>query len=68
MWVQLSEDVDSAWSDDTCCLKTAVVGWLKDPSPPAIQIQPYDKCAWDVHNDSTGKLLCPVEYDWDSLE
>ena len=52
-------------SDDTHLLKVDVVNWLMSsslkPDPP---LSRDDKSGREFYNDSTGRLLCPVDYDW----
>jgi hypothetical protein len=52
-------------TDDTHRLKVEVVSWLMQhlpkPDPPLSII---DKSGRGFYNDATGRLLCPVDYDW----
>lgn len=57
---------DAARGDDAGNLKIAVVEWvdaLYGPSVP--QLKPGSKDERGLDNDSTGRLLCPSEYNWD---
>ncbi|KAI9566124.1 hypothetical protein HD554DRAFT_2174837 [Boletus coccyginus] len=62
---KLTEGADSARSDDTCHMKSAVVGWIGEPTPPNPRLYPHDKFGRGFQNNTTARLLCPVEYDWD---
>ncbi|KAF8130988.1 hypothetical protein EV363DRAFT_1331056 [Boletus edulis] len=63
---QLTDGADSARADDASVLKTTIVNWLTEVPNP--RLSPYDKSGRGFHNDSTGSLLCPAEYDWENAE
>ena len=52
-------------SNDTHRLKEEVVSWLMQclpkPSPPLTK---GDKSGRGFYNDAMGRLLCPVDYNW----
>ena len=55
-----------ARGDDAGNLKSIVVFWVDEifgSSTPALK--PNSKEERGFQSDSTGCLLCPVEYDWD---
>ncbi|KAN0094395.1 hypothetical protein V8E55_002682 [Tylopilus felleus] len=56
---------NSVRANDTSVLKTTIINWLtvKAPNPC---LSPYDKSGCGFHGNSTGRLLCPVEYDWEN--
>ena len=65
--LQLNKGADGAHGDDAASLKLVVVGWLMASSPPpepALEL--HDKTGRGFYNDATGRLLCPVDFDWDN--
>ncbi|KAG2135515.1 hypothetical protein DEU56DRAFT_908867 [Suillus clintonianus] len=62
---KLNRSADAARGDDTTSLKFAVASWLMQASPtPNPVISHRDKSYRGFYHDVTGKLLCPVDYDW----
>ncbi|KAN0078438.1 hypothetical protein V8E55_010495 [Tylopilus felleus] len=53
---------DGADADDACHLKLTVVTWLTDANPRLIV---HDKTGRGLYNDTTARLICPVEFNWD---
>ena len=67
--IQLGQGADSSRADDTRRLKVLVVGWLMQGTPrPEPPLSTEDKTGRGFHNDATGRLLCPVDYDWNDPE
>ncbi|KAF8126481.1 hypothetical protein EV363DRAFT_1174031, partial [Boletus edulis] len=65
---QLSQGADGGRGDDAALLKTRVVSWLNEKEPPQPRLSPTNKVGRGFHNDSTARLICPVDYDWDVSE
>ena len=67
--LQLRKGGDGARGDDASSLKKEVMIWLGDLygpiQPPISPSLKYDR---GLDHDITGRLLCPVEYDWDDAE
>ncbi|KAG2058590.1 hypothetical protein BDR06DRAFT_968581 [Suillus hirtellus] len=62
---KLNEGSDRARGDNSASLKCAVTNWLMECTPtPNPTIHRQDKSGWGFYNDVTGRLLCPVDYDW----
>ncbi|KAF6761424.1 hypothetical protein DFP72DRAFT_803950, partial [Ephemerocybe angulata] len=65
----ITRGASSARADDTKSLKVAIVEWITPPngilSPP---IQRNVKTDRGFHHPVTGRLLCPVNLNWGSLE
>ena len=65
MFLKLRKGGDGAWGDDANSLKLAVVNWLNEASPrPEPLLSATDKSGRGFYHDATGRLLCPVDYDW----
>lgn len=66
---KLQSGANDARSDDTGKLKSAVADWLNSRRPaPIPALSARDKEERGISNDFTGRLLCPIDYDWDDLE
>ncbi|KAH0834940.1 hypothetical protein J3R83DRAFT_10633, partial [Lanmaoa asiatica] len=64
----LGKGADSGRNEDTHRLKVLVVHWLMEGTPkPDPPLSISDKSGRGFYNDATGKLLCPVDYDWNNL-
>ncbi|KAH0826949.1 hypothetical protein J3R83DRAFT_4576 [Lanmaoa asiatica] len=62
---KLTKGADSAHSDDACRMKSAVIGWIRESTPPHPCLYPHNKFGCRFQNNTTARLLCPVKYDWD---
>ncbi|KAG1907215.1 uncharacterized protein F5891DRAFT_1181512 [Suillus fuscotomentosus] len=52
-------------ADDTTRLKVIIASWLmQDTPPPNPVIHGQSKMGRGFNNDATGRLICPVDYDW----
>ncbi|KAG1830809.1 hypothetical protein EV424DRAFT_1343337 [Suillus variegatus] len=66
MHSKLNRSADAARGDDTTSLKFALASWLMQTSPtPNPIISHRDKSCRGFYHNTTGKLLCPVDYNWD---
>ncbi|KAF8835985.1 hypothetical protein BDN67DRAFT_877590, partial [Paxillus ammoniavirescens] len=66
---ELNKAADGAHGNDAARLKSAVVTWLMgcDPTPePVLNQQNKTDCGF--YHDATGRLLCPVDYDWNNIQ
>ncbi|KAG1717552.1 hypothetical protein EDB19DRAFT_1922582 [Suillus lakei] len=62
---KLNESSDGARGDDSAGLKCAVADWLMEGTPaPNPAIHKRDKSGRGFYHDVTGRLMCPVDYDW----
>ena len=64
---QLHDGTNNAYSNDTSWVKSGVVSLLNNrgvncADPP---LDPNTRDGRGLHNDFTGKLLCPIKYAWD---
>ncbi|KAG9311119.1 hypothetical protein JVU11DRAFT_9029 [Chiua virens] len=63
---QVQKGGDGARGDDASSLKKEVVNWLVELYAPIIPpISPSLKSDRGLDHDVTGRLLCPIKYDWD---
>jgi hypothetical protein len=67
---QLQSGATDARSDDTTRLKASVAEWLNSRKPTETQarLSSKKKSERGICNDVTGRLLCPIDFDWDDLE
>ena len=64
--LQLRKGAGGARGDDAANLKPAVINWIitlfDNTMPPLL---PHTKSDRGFEHDVTGRLLCPIQYDWD---
>jgi len=67
---QLQSGANDARSDDTCRLKVSVAEWLNGRNSAEMQarLSAKKKSERGICNDVTGRLICPIDFDWDDLE
>jgi hypothetical protein len=68
---QLRKGSGCARGDDASSLKPAVVSWLGslfDPKHTHAPLSPTNKSERGFEHHITGKLLCPIDYDWNDTE
>jgi hypothetical protein len=49
-------------------LKKSVAAWLNKLPSTMPPLDPDDRSQRGFQHDTTGNLLCPIEYDWNNLE
>ena len=67
MWFesQLQKGASDARGDDIFHLRRAVGDWLNKLHPkPQPLFDPDDRSSRGIQHDTTGFLLCPIEFDW----
>lgn len=65
MILQLRKGASGARGDDTANLKPAIVSWVLALFPqPVVLLSPTIKSDRGFEHEITGRLLCPIEYDW----
>ncbi|KAF9034848.1 hypothetical protein BJ165DRAFT_1533884 [Panaeolus papilionaceus] len=62
---QLQKGANDARSDDVRCIKEELGGWLNHAFAPAVPFSIKSRGDRGFQNDITGRLLCPIQYDWD---
>ncbi|KAG6904792.1 hypothetical protein DXG01_007127 [Tephrocybe rancida] len=64
----LMRGANDACSDNISTLKKSVAVWVnKLPfTQPALNPEDCSNCG--LQHDTTGKLICPIEFNWDDLE
>ncbi len=72
---KLQSGANDARSDDTSRLKVAIAEWLNarpgqssesDVMPTRLSAKGKEDRG--ISNDVTGRLLCPIDYDWEDLQ
>ena len=67
--IQLRQGADGSHADDTRRLKVLVANWLMHGTPrPEPPLSAEDKTGQGFYNDTTGHLLCPINYDWNNAK
>ena len=65
---QLLNGANSARSDDLSRVKSGIASLLNNrasgPVDPPLDL--YTRDGRGLQNDLTGRLLCPIQYDWDN--
>ncbi|KAI5985498.1 hypothetical protein EDD15DRAFT_2374095 [Pisolithus albus] len=62
---ELQKGADGARADDSATLKIAIAQWLNESQPcPDPPFNSREKNGRGFNHEITGKLLCPVDYDW----
>ncbi|KIN98941.1 hypothetical protein M404DRAFT_156486, partial [Pisolithus tinctorius Marx 270] len=63
----LNRGADGAKGDDTSTLKHVVISWLMERCPTLNPVlDSHRKSSRGFNHEVTGRLLCPVDYDWDN--
>ncbi|KAI6037750.1 hypothetical protein EDC04DRAFT_2570747, partial [Pisolithus marmoratus] len=65
----LQKGTDGAQGDDSATLKAAVAQWLNESQPPPDPpLSAEQKNGRGFNHEITGKLLCPIDYDWSKAD
>ena len=63
--IQLQKGADGAHGDNANTLKSSVASWLNEQDPHPVPLFTIgEKQGRGFNHDITGRLLCPVDYDW----
>ncbi|KAM6489009.1 hypothetical protein JOM56_014326 [Amanita muscaria] len=63
---QLQAGANDARGDDVLKIRAAVAKWLNEQTPPPTPLlNPDSRSNRGIQHDVTGKLLCPIDFDWD---
>ncbi|KZP08145.1 hypothetical protein FIBSPDRAFT_761880, partial [Athelia psychrophila] len=63
--IQLTKGADMARGDDASTLKVVVVSWVYEAFGPSVpSLLGAVKDGRGLHNEHTGRLLCPCEFNW----
>ena len=67
--LKLLDCANNARSDDTARVKSTIANLLNNrtnnPANPLLELETRD--GRGLQNDFTGRLLCPITYDWEDL-
>lgn len=64
--MKLRQGADAARGDNTSKLKNLVADWINHDLKPNAPVNPEDKHCRRFINDACGRLLCPMELDWNN--
>jgi hypothetical protein len=62
--LELRKGAAGARGDDAANLKPAIVSWITDFFENPVPLSPVSKSDRGFEHDITGKLLCPIDFDW----
>ncbi|KZP24373.1 hypothetical protein FIBSPDRAFT_735796 [Athelia psychrophila] len=63
--IQINKGADMARGDDASTLKVVVVSWVYEAFGPSVpSLVGGTKDGRGLHNEHTGRLLCPCEFNW----
>ena len=67
--LQLLDGANNAQSNDTARVKPIIAALLnnQENSPPRPLLKLDTRDGRGLQNDFTGRLLCPIKYDWEDL-
>ncbi|KIL59469.1 hypothetical protein M378DRAFT_131524 [Amanita muscaria Koide BX008] len=65
---QLERGANNARGDDIKRLKEVIVDWVAELYPDAPRLTRVKRAGRGIQNDFTGRLICPITYDWDVEE
>jgi hypothetical protein len=63
----LQAGANDARSDDTSRLKIALAEWINSRDSSGERLTSNGKEDRGINHDITGRLICPIDYDWDNL-
>ena len=62
---KLQKGANDARSDDIRRVKEELGGWLNLDFSPVVPFTTKSRSDRGLQNDTTGRLLCPIEHNWD---
>jgi hypothetical protein len=62
----LQSGANDARSDDTGRLKVAIAEWINNRDRSGERLTANGKEERGIGHDATGRLICPIDYDWDN--
>lgn len=64
-WLQLQKGANDARSDDVRRIKEEVGDWLNADFTPTVPFLRKSRAGRGLQNDICGRLLCPIDHNWD---
>ena len=61
---ELQKGANDARGDDVLSIREAVANWLNKAYPTHTPLDISSRRCRGIKHDTTGRLLCPIEYDW----
>ena len=65
---QLQKGANDARSDDVRRIKEEIANWINQTLSPTTPLSLKQRDDRGLQNDTTGRLLCPIELSWDDDE
>jgi hypothetical protein len=61
---ELQKGASDARGDDILSVRGAVANWLNKAYPSNMPLDILSRSNRGIKHETTGRLLCPIEYDW----
>jgi hypothetical protein len=61
---ELQKGANDARGDDVLSIREAVANWLNKAYPTHTPLDILSRLSRGIKHETTGRLLCPIEYDW----
>jgi hypothetical protein len=61
---ELQKGANDARGDDVLSIREAVANWLNKAYATHTPLDISSRCSRGIQHKTTGRLLCPIEYDW----
>jgi hypothetical protein len=61
---ELQKGANDARGDDVLSIREAVANWLNKAYPTHTPLDISCRRSRGIKHETTGRLLCPIEYDW----
>jgi hypothetical protein len=61
---ELQKGANDARGDDVLSVREAVANWLNKAYPTLTPLDISSRGDRGIKHETTGRLLCPIEYDW----
>jgi uncharacterized protein DUF6698 len=62
--IELQKGANNARGDDVLSIREAVANWLNKGYPSHTPLDISSRGSRGIKHETTGRLLCPIEYDW----
>jgi hypothetical protein len=62
--IELQKGANDARGDDVLSIREAAANWLNKAYPTQTPLDISSRRCRGIKHETTGRLLCPIEYDW----